>query len=118
MHTKPFMDNIISFYCNNSTYLLKQVEIPGLPPHCTHILQPLNVGVFNHLKKKFQEICISSGMKSARACITKSCFPIVWKNCVEQAATPNVVQSAFRRSGLCPFDPTAIDSSQVKDNTW
>ena len=94
-----------------------QIEILGLPPHCTHILQPLDVGIFNHLKKKFHEICVASGMTSARATITKACFPAVWRNCIEQAATPNIVKSAFRRSGIFPFDPTAVDSSQVHDNT-
>ena len=63
-------------------------------------------------------MCVASGMSSASATITKACFPTVWRNCIEQAATPNIVKSAFRRSGIFPFDPSAVDSSQVSDNTW
>ena len=34
----------------NGVHLLK------LPPHTTHLLQPLDVGVFNHLKRTWEPI--------------------------------------------------------------
>ena len=85
----------------------------GLPAHTTHILQPLDVGIFNHIKKKYNSICISTGARSARARITKQHFPTAWKLACA-AATKPVVQSAFKRAGIYPFDPTAIDDSKIK----
>ena len=86
----------------------------GLSPHTTHLLQPLDVGIFNHVKKSYNQICVASGMRNSKVNITKSFFPITWKNSIEQGATPSVIKSAFRRSGLFPFEPCAIDSSHVK----
>ena len=95
-----------------------QIEIMGLPPHTTHLLQPLDVGIFNHVKKCYNEICISSGMRNSKVTITKSFFPIIWKNAIEQGATPSIIKSAFRRSGLHPFDPCAIDASHIKKRPY
>ena len=88
----------------------------GLPPHTTHILQPLDVGVFSHVKRKFHEVCLAVGKRSARYTVMKNNFPIAWKNSLEQGATKKVIQSAFQRSGLHPFDPTAIDLLKVQNN--
>ena len=93
-----------------------QIEIIGLPPHTTHILQPLDVGVFGHVKRKFNEICLSLGKRSSRYCVTKSCFPAAWKNAITQGATAKIIKSSFERCGIYPFDPTAVDDSQIQDN--
>ena len=100
-----------------NNYVL-QIEIMGFPPHTTHLLQPLDVGIFNHVKKSYTQICVSSGMRSSKSIITKSYFPITWKNAIEQGATPSVIQSAFRRSGVFPFDPCAVDSSHIKKRKY
>ena len=101
-------DNI--FWVN---YDFFQVEIMGLPPHTTHLLQPLDVGIFNHIKRSYNQICVSSGMRNLKLTINKALFPITWKNSIQQGATPSVIKSAFRRSGLYPFDPCAIDSTHM-----
>ena len=90
-----------------------QIEMMGLPPHTTHILQPLDVGVFNHIKKAYNELSIELGLRATNSMVTKADFHVVWNAAVKQSCTPSVVQSAFRRSGLFPFDPCAIDDSKV-----
>lgn len=39
----------------------EQIEIYGLPPHTTHITQPLDVCLFRPLKAKFSELAMSLG---------------------------------------------------------
>ena len=94
--------------------IFTQVELLGFPAHTTHILQPLDVGVFGPLKEKYRSLCITAGRASTRCKITRSLFPTTWHNCLTQVVTPSVVKSAFRRTGIWPFDPTAIDLSKVK----
>ena len=85
----------------------------GLPPHTTHLLQPLDVSVFNHVKKAYNELSLQLGLRAAYSVVTKSDFHIVWHSAVEQACTPKVIKSAFQRSGLYSFDPCAIDDSKT-----
>ena len=85
----------------------------GFPAHTTHILQPLDVGVFNHIKKRFNHLCIDAGKLDARSRITRHYFPQTWQS-AQKAASPAVIASAFKRSGIFPFDPTAVDDSKIK----
>lgn len=39
----------------------EQIELYGLPPHTTHITQPLDVCLFRPLKAKFSELAMSLG---------------------------------------------------------
>ena len=97
----------------NAIFICNQVILLGLPAHTTHVLQPLDVGIFLHIKRKYNSLCIATGARSARARITKQHFPTAW-NLACKAATVEVIQSAFKRSGLYPFNPTAIDDSKLR----
>ena len=37
---------------------IAQIDILGFPPNTAHILQPLDVGVFNHVKKEEKKACV------------------------------------------------------------
>jgi hypothetical protein len=98
------------------TLYIFQIHLLGFPPHTTHILQPLDVGIFGPIKSKFHSLCVTAGMCNTKATLNKLRFPVVWKNAISQAATKAVVSAAFRRSGLYPFDPTAVDQSKLSKN--
>ena len=53
----------------------KGVHLICLPPHTTHILQPLDVGVYGPMKKAWKEIVKSFKTKTLGATITKKVFP-------------------------------------------
>ena len=78
------------------TLLLHPVILLGLHVHTTHILQPLEVGIFMPVKNTtataFQLGLDLTGWKLA---------------C-------NTAINAFRRSGLYPFDPPAIDETKKR----
>lgn len=39
----------------------EKVELYGLPPHTTHVTQPLDVALFKPLKSKFSDIAVNLG---------------------------------------------------------
>ena len=53
----------------------KSVHLMCLPPHTTHILQPLDVGVFGPVKKAWKEIIKSFKTRTLGVEITKKAFP-------------------------------------------
>ena len=96
-HTYPFLKfckahNIIPF---------------GFPPHTTHLLQPLDVAVFQPLKHyhaKALDIIARDG------CVNFDKLDFL--NTIEQIRTQafktSTIQSAFKRTGIWPFCPEII----------
>ena len=57
------------------TAIEKRVHLMCLPPHTTHILQPLDVGVYGPVKKAWQGIVKSYKTRTLGANISKEEFP-------------------------------------------
>eukprot|EP00171_Calliarthron_tuberculosum_P005363 IDg5363t1 len=73
----------------------------GLPAHTSHVLQPLDVGVFAPLKEKFRQQlstrCVTS-RKDARNDIFTVCELLT--DAYQQTVTATNIIGGFRRSGL------------------
>ena len=79
----------------------------GLPPHSSHLTQPLDVGCFSPLKRAYGRQ-IEGFMKSHINHITKAEFFMAFKQAYQQSITVANGQAGFRGAGLIPFDPQAI----------
>jgi hypothetical protein len=81
-----------------------------LPPHSTHVLQPLDVGFFSPLKRAWKKVLESWFRESRLHNITKAVFPtllvILWRN-----LKASNVSSGFRGTGLFPIN---IDKAAAK----
>ena len=86
----------------------------GFPAHTTHLLQPLDVGVFGPIKFKFRSITASGALRSKHLAVNKARFPQVLNYAMQQVCTKKRVRESFRDSGLIPFDPLAIDRRNVQ----
>ena len=53
----------------------KGVHLYYLPPHTTHILQPLDIGVYGHIKQTWKKILKEHKLKTMAANVTKEFFP-------------------------------------------
>ena len=53
----------------------KNVHLICLPPHTTHLLQPLDVGVYGPIKKAWKDILKSYKTRTLGTAITKTVFP-------------------------------------------
>jgi len=80
-----------------------------LPPHSTHHLQPLDVGLFSPLASAYTTelnnlMHNSLGMVSMSKRFFWSLFHPAWK----QSFTEKNIVSAFEKTGIFPFNPERV----------
>ena len=96
-HTKQFIQ-----YCVDNSI------IPfGLPPHSTHLLQPLDVVVFQPLKH-YHAKAVDTLVRDGCLNITKLEFLGMIEGIRKEAFKRNTIQSAFKKTGIYPFDPAPV----------
>jgi hypothetical protein len=82
-----------------------------LPPHCSHLLQPLDVGCFGPFEVAWNSACHSFPRVSGGKVITRYDVCRIACKIYASTLTPVNIQSSFRKCGIYPFDPTVIDES-------
>ena len=88
-----------------------------MPPHSSHILQPLDVGCFGPLKQAYGRQ-IEKKMRAGTSHITKDDFFPAFFAAFQDAMTEKNVQGGFRGAGLVPLDPESVISRlDVKPRT-
>ncbi|OWT42482.1 DDE superfamily endonuclease domain-containing protein [Pochonia chlamydosporia 170] len=96
-HTKEFIE-----YCDSHNI------IPfGLPSHLTHILQPLDVCVFQPLKHyhaKALDLAVRDGCTN----VTKLEFLATINDVRKRAFRRSTIFSAFQKTGIYPFNPHVV----------
>ena len=92
----------------------KGVHLFCLPPNCTHILQPLDVGTFGPLKSEWQKILQQEYRLQTKATnVERRNFAKLLAKLWQRAFTPEHVQAGFQGTGLYPFNPSAIHAEQL-----
>ena len=81
----------------------------GLPPHSSHLTQPLDVGCFSVLKRAYGRQ-IETFIKAHINHITKVEFFVAFKAAYMESMTVQNAKAGFRGAGLVPFDPQAVIS--------
>jgi hypothetical protein len=85
-----------------------------LPPHTTHMLQPLDVVLFRSYKKEHRDV-LHEAMFSCCANFNKIEFLHALKGMREKAFRQTSIASAFRKTGIFPFRPDVV-LQQLPDN--
>jgi hypothetical protein len=78
-----------------------------MPPHSSHLLQPLDVGCFSPLKKAYGR---QNLMRNRISHITKLEFLPCFIAAFKDAITESNIQAGFRGAGLVPLDAEAVIS--------
>ena len=78
-----------------------KVELLVFPPHCSHILQPLDLSCFRILKKGIQKAF--TGAISACQIIPRSDVPELIKDAWQFAFAPEKIIASFRDAGISPL---------------
>ena len=73
-----------------------------LPPHCSHILQPLDVGCFGPFQLKYNQECLSFSRQTHKTVTRFDVCSLACKAYIS-ALSPSNIQSAFSKSGIYPF---------------
>jgi hypothetical protein len=77
-----------------------------LPPHSTHRLQPLDVGLFQPLSTAYSRHLNDLIYESLSWCkMTKRNFWMIFKAAWEESFTVKNILSAFEKTGIHPFNP-------------
>ena len=79
-----------------------RIELLCLPPHSTHLLQPLDIGYFGRLKAEVARRSVGLGYAGMR-CLPKNKFPKLLQHAID-AISPSTVAAAFKHAGIMPFD--------------
>ena len=90
-----------------------QIELYGLPPHTTHIVQPLDVAIYGPLQGKVKDLGSSIGLFDNSALIGKAKFPALLSTAIDSICSPARIKDAFRKSGLYHVEGDAIDKTQL-----
>jgi hypothetical protein len=89
-------------------YCEQQHIIPlCLPPHSTHILQPLDVGIFSPVAEAYKTRIQQHSVFGAEK-ITNEQFLMFFQLARQEVISLRNIASAWRAAGLKPFNPTLI----------
>lgn len=91
----------------------KGVHLYCLPPNCTHVLQPLDVGTFGPVKSEWRKILQEYRLETKAANVEKRNFAELLAKLWQKAFTPEHVQAGFRGAGLWPLNPSAIHDEKL-----
>ena len=80
-----------------------------MPPHSSHLLQPLDVGCFGMLKKAYGRE-IEHLIRCSITHVSKTEFFPAFHNAFQATMTKRNIKSAFRGAGLVPFNPESVVS--------
>ena len=84
-----------------------------LPAHTTHVLQPLDVGVFKSFKTFFSKACHKYLTKHPGRVITSDVIASLVGEVWPQSLTPLNIMGGFRKCGIYPLNPGAVTDRQV-----
>jgi hypothetical protein len=85
----------------------KKIILRYMPPHSSHLLQPLDVGCFAPLKRRYGDQ-ISALARNRIHFVSKETFLQAFKPAFEQALTAENIKAGFRGAGLVPHNPDAV----------
>ncbi len=95
----------------------ESVIIFCLPPHCTHVAQPLDVSCFSALKRAWHQVCHQYTIDNPGKRVTRFQFSQLFSTAWLQAMTAKNVIAGFRACGVCPLDKTVFEVSACDANS-
>ena len=88
-----------------------------LPPHCSHILQPLDIGCFSPMKAKYSQECQMYMRENPGRQVTKyDICSLACKAYSKGFSSTNLV-STFRKAGIVPLDRGVITAEKLAPST-
>ena len=87
-----------------------------LPPHASHILQPLDVSVFGPMKKKWNDSLEAFKKEYKGLSMSRTHFFPVFDKCWKNSTSADNVKAGFRKCGLVPWDREAVPYDRIIDS--
>ena len=90
------------------TAAAQQVILFCLPPHTTHIAQPLDVASFGVLKQRWDEQCQQYMANNPGKVVTRFQFSELFSHAWAEAMVPRNISAGFKAAGVYPLDSAAF----------
>jgi len=87
----------------------KKIILLVLPPHTTHLLQPLDVVIFS-LLARYYSAEIEEHSREKHYWLEKKDFIIYYQNARKKTLRESNIHSAWRATGLMPYNPQSVIS--------
>ena len=88
-----------------------------LPPHCSHLLQPLDIDCFSPLKAKFNQECqLFMHLNPGRALTRYDICELACKAYIKDLCPVNLI-SALKKAGILLLDMTVICDDMIAPST-
>ena len=102
-HASHLSIGTIKAAVDNGMILLK------LPSNSTHVLQPLDVGVYGPAKTEWEKILIKFAWQNLGIALSEKLFPMLLKQFWESDRLPaSNMQAGFKKCGFMLFNPAEI----------
>ena len=104
------MDGHSSHYCPETIRMAakEKVVLCTLPPHTTHLTQPLDRSCFGPLKASWRQVCQAFCFKNPGKVVSIYDFSYLFSQAWFQSMTITNIMSGFRVTGVFPVDRNAI----------
>ena len=89
------------------------VHLLCFPAHTTHILQPLDVGVFKSFKATFSKACHKYIIKHPGRVITSEVNAALVAEAWPISLTPVNIMGGFKKCGIYPINPGEVSDRQL-----
>ena len=95
----------------------EEVLLFVLPPHTTHLTQPLDKGPFGPLKQFWRQECYDYITKNPGKVVTRFSFSQLFSHAWTKAMTISNITAGFKVTGIYPFNPQALLPAVLPDST-
>ena len=95
----------------------RNVILYVLPPHTSHLTQPLDLSVFGPLKSQYYKECQTYLQQNPGISITRYEVAKLTAKPYLKALCPENIISGFRKSGIYPYNNKTLTSSQLAPAT-
>ena len=106
-HGTHMSNELIELAQSNGVHLL------CLPSHTTHILQPLDVGVFKSFKSNFSKACSEYVAAHPGRVITRDKLASFVAEAWPLSLSPLNIMSGFKKTGIYPINPSEVTDRQI-----
>lgn len=89
------------------------VEVICIPPHTTHVVQPLDRVLYGPFKAKYSSPVTVLSYAKKDFIVGKNDIARVLRAPLEETFTVKNIKKSFACTGIYPFDPNAIDKTQL-----
>jgi hypothetical protein len=91
---------------------MHKIWLHFLPPHSSHITQPLDVTCFSPLKTLYRQIITDLAALDDASKVKKERFLAAYKDARDKALLPRTIRNGFKATGLFPYAPEVVLQSR------